>query len=234
VALAAGSVPLAASIAWGRAGLFDGPPPVAPRYVHLTAALLLPAVAVGLTELGRERRPVLALAIGLLLVGIPGNVAEIEPEVPAFLDIASEEVVLSVARAAETSSLDPSVHPLSATAGHVTVGWLQEGRREGRIPDPPAGTTPADVAQAALALAVVPVDGVGDRTCLDVPAGDVDVRPGDRLRIAAPTVTITQVAPGGPPASILLFAPGPELVVAVGDGPSALRLAPEAPVQRCR
>ena len=106
VALAVGSVPLALSIAWGRAGLFGGPPPVAPRYVHLTAALLLPAVAVGLTELGRDRRPVLGLAIALLLVGVPGNVAEIDPEPAPFFDPVSEELVLTVASQAESSQAD--------------------------------------------------------------------------------------------------------------------------------
>ena len=234
LALAAGSVPLAASIAWGRAGLFGGPPPIAPRYVHLTAALLLPAIAVGLTELGRDRRPVLALAIALLLVGIPGNVAEIEPEAAPFFDLVSEEIVLSVATAAESSHADRSLHPLSSGASHITVGWLQDGRRDGRIPDPPAGTPPEFVAQAALALAVLPIDEVGDRTCTDVPADAIEVDAGDRLRVEAPSVRIFREAPPGAPASILLFAPGPELLLTVEQGPLTLRLDPPAPVQRCR
>jgi hypothetical protein len=236
LALAAGSLPLAASIAWGRAGLFGGPPPIAPRYVHLTAALLLPAVAAGLSELGRDRRPALGLAIGLLLVGIPGNIAEIEPEAPPF-DLVSEPFVLSVAQQAEASPADPSLHPLSAGASHITVGWLQEGRREGRIPDPPAGTPPEYAARAALALAVQPVDGVGDRACTLLPADALDaveVVAGDRLRVSGPSIRISLVAPDGPPASILLFAPGPELVLAVEDGPLTIDVRPRTAVHRCR
>ena len=234
IALALGSLPLAASIAWGRAGIFGGPPPIAPRYVHLTAALLLPAIAVGLTELGRDRRPVLALGIGLLLVGIPGNIGEIEPEVPPFLNLVSEEMVLSVAQQAEDSPADPSLHPLSSGASHITIGWLQEGRRDGRIPDPPAGTPPEITARAALALAVLPVDEVGDRTCTDVDPAAIEVATGDVLRIEAGNVRVVRVAPAGPPAGILLFAPGPELLLTVEDGPLTLRLEPSAPVQRCR
>jgi hypothetical protein len=234
VALALGSLPLAASIAWGRAGIFGGPPPIAPRYVHLTAALLLPAIAVGLSELGRDRRPVLGLAIALLVVGIPGNIAEIRPEVPPFFDLVSEEVVLSVAERAEASPADPSLHPLSAGASHITVGWLQEGRRTGRIPDPPAGTAPSFGARADLALAVLPIDEVGDRSCTEVPAGAVEVQPGDRLRVRAPSVRVFRDAPAGPPASVLFFAPGDELVLIVEDGPLTLRFEPPVPVQRCR
>jgi hypothetical protein len=233
LALAAGSLPLAASIAWGRAGLFGGPPPVAPRYVHLTAALLLPAIAVGLTELGRDRRPVLGLAIGLLLVGIPGNIAEIEPEAPPF-DLTSQPFVLSVAQQSEASPADRSRQPLSAGASHITVGWLQDGRRDGQIPDPPAGTPPEYAERATLALAVVPVDEVGDRTCTQVPAGTVEVLRGDRLRVVAPSVPIARVTPEGPTAPILLFAPGDELVLAVEDGPLTLRFPAQVVVHRCR
>jgi hypothetical protein len=234
VALAVGSVPLALSIAWGRAGLFGGPPPVAPRYVHLTAALLLPAVAVGLTELGRDRRPVLGLAILLLLVGVPGNVAEIEPERAPFFDPVSEALVLTVASQAESSPADPSLQPLSTGSGHITVGWLQDGRREGRIPDPPDVTSPELAARAALALAVLPIDEVGERTCTDVPAEAIEVEAGDRLRVQASTIRIVREAPAGAPASIALFAPGDELLLTIERGPLTLRLDPAVPVQRCR
>ena len=200
MALAVGSVPLALSIAWGRAGLFGGPPPVAPRYVHLAAALLLPAVAVGLTELGRDRRPVLGLAIALLLVGVPGNVAEIEPEPAPFFDPVSEELVLTVASQAES---EPG-RAVAAAAEHRVRPHhrrlARDGRREGRIPDPPDDTSPELEARGPRPRR--PADRRHRRPDVHRRAGRaIEVEAGDRLRVQAPSIRVVREAPRWPAAS---------------------------------
>ena len=77
MALIAGMVALAASLGYTRGGSFY--PPFTPRYAYLIAVFSLPVVAWALARLAAGRPPLVLAASGLLLLGLPANVARIDP-----------------------------------------------------------------------------------------------------------------------------------------------------------
>jgi hypothetical protein len=230
-----GSLLLGLFVARGRAGIPFGPLPTSERFTHLAAALLLPGMAVGLSEVARRWRPFLFVACGLLVAGVPGNIHQISEVEPGVFTLGGEEFLLTVAEAAESSRTPRERRPLSVDAPLVTVGWLRDERARGRIPDPPRSTSPALRARAQLALAVVPADDGRGLTCRAVPPGLLTLRRGDRLVIDQRAVRVSQVGMAGPVATVAFFAKGSSSInLAVEDGPLVVRLEPADNVELCR
>ena len=105
------------------------------RYLHIIAALLLPALAVAADAIARRQRVLGVVVLALLLVGIPGNIASIGDNVgPAARYRAQRRVITGLPRAPLASSTPHSLHPTPSFAAEVTVGWLLAGAHSGRIP----------------------------------------------------------------------------------------------------
>ena len=139
VSLLVGAVVYLAIVGFGRAWFFGPEFARTSRYLHVVAALSLPAIAVATDALLRRWRIVGIAAAALFVVGIPGNIDLIvrygDSEAccgsPRALTLALPCIVLAHH---VPSRLQP-MPDLTRVEG-VTIGWLQSGVRSGRIPDP--------------------------------------------------------------------------------------------------
>jgi hypothetical protein len=165
LALLAGSGAFLVAVATSR-GTFGNEIAGSIRYVHVVAALTLPAVAVAADALVARWRPLGLLAVGLVLVGVPGNLL-------AGADDPSRN--LALARALKASLLTIAEHPAAVDAPRdlrpepgaarpVTVGWLLDAARDGRLPDAP-DVSDTDRATAELKLLLMERVGETGRAC---------------------------------------------------------------------
>lgn len=124
----------------GRAGSAAGPDVArASRYLYVTVALALPAVALAVDVVARRWRWAAPLVLFLLIVGIPGNMQ-------SFLDARHHEGathqqmrtrVLSLPHVPAAKNAPGWVHPdWRGPAWPITMDWLRSGLASGRIPDP--------------------------------------------------------------------------------------------------
>jgi hypothetical protein len=137
VALAAGSVIVLAITATGRLALgvdYAGQS----RYLHLVAAMTLPALAVAADALVTRWRPFFAGAILLFVVGIPGNVSTLADAQRNLTPLESSfrQMILALPRDPFARQVPRTLRPETFTARQVTIGWLLDGVAQHRIPAP--------------------------------------------------------------------------------------------------
>ncbi|HTD51170.1 MAG TPA: hypothetical protein VK771_11250, partial [Acidimicrobiia bacterium] len=106
------------------------------RYLHILAALVLPAIAVALDALLRRSRVLGIVAVAALLVGVPGNVAQANDYARRQrpVDDATRQLMLSIARTPLARSVPATLRPEPNRAPTVTLGWLLHGVASGRVP----------------------------------------------------------------------------------------------------
>jgi hypothetical protein len=109
------------------------------RYEHVLAAMLLPAIAVGVDYFARRQRVLVVAGVALLLVGIPGNIRTLvdtmRERAPSQQD--ARRLVLALAYTPRAKRVPRAVEPVQERPDRfVTVGWLLDGARSGRIPNP--------------------------------------------------------------------------------------------------
>jgi hypothetical protein len=161
-ALLVGAFVFLAISAVGRVAGFGPEAARASRYVHLFAAMTLPAIAVAADAVTRRWRGFAAVAVALLLLGVPGNVDGIRAEGRNRLTLGNPRRIEALAHSPYTRLVPRSTRPLggsgSGTVGffaegpeEVTVGWLRDGAASGRIPSPPP-MTPEEEAAISLDL----------------------------------------------------------------------------------
>ncbi|MGO9875595.1 MAG: hypothetical protein ACLPVY_17565 [Acidimicrobiia bacterium] len=169
VALAIGAAIFAGILAITRFGL-GAQFAASSRYLHIIAALVLPSLTVAADALARRRRALGVVAIALFLVGIPGNVADISHNVgPANRYREERRVIGALSHMALARDVPASLNPTPTFAAEVTVGWLLDGARNGRIP--PAGrATPTERATDTLRLSLEQLDGMRASTCVPLDA----------------------------------------------------------------
>jgi hypothetical protein len=145
----------------GRAGPagFGNPTPEASRYMHVAAALTLPALALAASTVADQWRRLAPLVPAIFLVGIPGNVQalndhmdEIAPYQHAF-----KRDMVSLPRSPVAARVPRWARPLSVLAPPVTIGWLLDAAASGRLPDP-GTSTQIEAATRRLRLSLVPDD----------------------------------------------------------------------------
>ncbi len=130
------------------------------RYLHLVAAMLLPALGVAADALIRRWRALLPVVLAALLVGIPGNLHAISRymKTPLITGQARyERFMLSLPYVPIAKDSPRGIVPDPQLAHFVTLGWLLDGAKSGRIPKP--HMTPADVAMDTLRLSFRQVYG---------------------------------------------------------------------------
>jgi hypothetical protein len=118
------------------------------RYLHIGAALLLPAVAVGIQYLFRRQTLVGALAVALLAIGVPQNIDRLRTTEALFTGIdlfgPDTEEIMSAMAHSELIDDVPRDAPLPTNVTwlvRLTVGWLADIGAAGRLP-PPDGVSP--------------------------------------------------------------------------------------------
>jgi hypothetical protein len=138
-----------------RAAAFETESARTGRYLYLFAALALPAVAVAADTLARRWRVLAPVVLGLLLIGIPGNVDALlqrRREERSF-QFEHRRLILTLPRLPIAREVPRSTRPEQHLAKPLTIGWLLDGVASGRIPRP-ARITPVDNATATLHLAL--------------------------------------------------------------------------------
>ena len=138
IALLAGSVVFLVATAIGRASFGSDYARIS-RYISLTAAMLLPALAVAADALARRWRLFLPVAMALLLVGIPSNLRGVAAAQRSLDSLYAKTrlTILTLPRDSLAAAAPRSLRPEQLTARYVTVGWLLDGVKQHRFPKPP-------------------------------------------------------------------------------------------------
>jgi hypothetical protein len=154
-ALLVGAVIFLAVAGVGRVAFFGAQYARSSRYLHVAAALCLPAIAVGADALLRRWRAIGIIAAALLVVGIPGNVDLIVRYDEEWTASArgQKNLVLALPHVPFARNVPRELHPMPELANPVTIGWLLSGVRSGRIPAP-RQVDPLTSAQANLRLSL--------------------------------------------------------------------------------
>jgi hypothetical protein len=135
------------------------------RYLHVVAALLLPALAVAADTIARARRPLVLVVLALLLMGVPGNISKIARNLgPSARYREQQRVIGALPRLKLASSTPRALHPAPSFAAEVTVGWLLDGARAGRVPAAHRASA-RHHATDVLRLSLEQLDGKGSARC---------------------------------------------------------------------
>ena len=163
IAMALGALVFLATTGRGRVEEYGVEFATASRYVHVTAALVLPAVALAADTLVRRWRWLALPALVVLLVGVPGNVQTLEtrtgPSPRLVLALAHDPALASAPRSLRPFArfLRPMVtREWSRSAQRISAGWLRDEADAGRIPE--LAGLPAEVEAEATALLALDVD----------------------------------------------------------------------------
>lgn len=190
LALAIGGVTFAVLTAYGRALLSSEP---AYRYLHATIVFVLPLVAVGVNELVRRWPRVLPVAMVLLLVGLPDNVAALDSRSPFVLG--NERSAFALATVAEEEDVDPDVRPQPLWIPGLRGEWLAHASRSGWFADQePLTDQERRTASLLLAVEVVEPESVGP--CDGDLTAPLTLEPGDRVRFGRGSVRVVETVDG--------------------------------------
>jgi hypothetical protein len=130
-ALLAGAVVFLTITALGRAVVRGADGARADRYVYLVAAMCLPALAVAADALVRRWSMLLPVALAIFAVGIPGNVRAFH-----LGGVTDRRMIETLPRDPLAARTPRSVRPDPVSARWVTIGWLRDAARAGRIASP--------------------------------------------------------------------------------------------------
>jgi hypothetical protein len=188
--LVAGAVTFVLLAGTARATLSLNP---ASRYRYVVAALALPAIAVAVSALARHWRPAAVLGAGLLLAGLPGNVAALEPSGPQRFTLGSRGLITVLADTAVPPGVPATMEPLPLAPG-MTVGWLRAAGADGKVPRP----DPDELHLRPSAVMSMSLQQLGDGTLgacrVQSGAERVELRRGEVLRVRSGWVAVSKVA----------------------------------------
>ena len=123
------------------------------HYLHVGAALALPAVAVSVDAIGRRRRTATPVLLVLLIAGVPGSIAKaVDFAHAAGKWGVTKDTILSIGRMPEARQAPRSLPPDPSFAPEVTVGWILDGVASGRIRARDPGSTVAATNRLRLSL----------------------------------------------------------------------------------
>jgi hypothetical protein len=161
----------------------------------------MPAIALAVATIQR-RWPRLSVAmIALLAVGVPGNIAD-------FIDYrldrqATDDAfgirqhLLADARDPLAKQLPRSFQPEPGLAEEVTIGWLLDSSRSGRIPSP-TGVPPKQQATTTLELALQASPNARPRSCrILVGPTELVLQKGDSLAARTGAISIVYLPTDG-------------------------------------
>ncbi len=237
VALLCGAVVFLATIATGRAGhltfFFNGGPEYARegRYVYLVAAMALPAIALAADAIIRRWRVLAAIVLILPIIGLPGNLHEFVDFRHSYKALAGvRERILIAPRVPLAAQLPRSVEPDHFNAPGLTLGWLIDGVRSGRVPAPRSATR-GDVATVTLKLALTTSTDARVDPCIALRGPTERVlQKGESITLARGTATVVYLPPGGVPSRPVAFSDpfkgSASVTLVASAGPLRLRVTP--------
>jgi hypothetical protein len=147
-ALVLGSFVFLAISGYGR-GYFGAEAARASRYLDLVAAMWLPLIAAAATVIARRWRLAGVLVIALLLIGTIGNTKllwEYPLKTPGSRAFVNQVLVL--AHSDLLAGVPDHVKPFPEFARDISAGWLADGVRSGRIPQPGPGPIEAGLRES--------------------------------------------------------------------------------------
>ena len=195
------------------------------RYVDVTAALTLPAIAVAADVFVRRWKALLPLAVIVFVVGVPGNISAMRRH--GFVDRGSALTMLTLPRVPMAEKVPRDTRPEPILAHEVTIGWLLDGVASGKIP-PPRIDDAGFRANATVILAL----GQGFSSTLPSPCHTLRSRerrrlvPGQRIGIENGSLSVSLAYANGRFARTYSRALGDVLVV---RAPIAVSFAPAPP-----
>jgi hypothetical protein len=166
-AMLVGAFAFAAETGFGRADLVEQGHRTMRigHYMFVVALLALPAVALVIDELARRRRLVTVVAAALFLVVIPPNIhtfVSVE-NARGRREASFRNVVLLIPRLPVTKVVPREQVPLAGVATPVTVGWLLDGLRDGKLPKPHVTPVNTAIATLRVSLQLRPTGATGCR-----------------------------------------------------------------------
>lgn len=189
-ALLVGAVVFFGITTWGRYSPDRGQLIESSRYLHVGAALLIPALAVGADALARRWRPLLPVFVVLLLLPIPSNLDGFDG---TFFGEAYNDQRLRILTTAPRfdfarevpRDVQPVPDPFAGTG--VTIGFLLDAVDDGRLVPSHHTITPTEenTFRIRLGLRQAPVP-TGFHGCEVLPAPhDVQLAEGDTFRLTS-------------------------------------------------
>ena len=156
------------------------------RYIYIVAAMLMPAIAVAATQVILRWSWSWVFVVLILILGVPGNIALLHRNNHLHTLDAYRQFILSIPRLPVASRLPGSVRPDPYYDASITLGWLLDGVRSGRIPAPSPPPTQAQITYWTLQLAWQPgTTGIAG-TCKSLPLpASAQVKSGTRMTISA-------------------------------------------------
>lgn len=192
VALVVGLVALAASLGYTRGG--SAYPPFTPRYTYLVGAFTVPVAAWALGRLTEGRRSWTLGACGLLLLGLPANIARIGPS-NAYdeKNLGDPDLIGALASVASAEDATPGYE----LYGFITNEDIIRAERHGKVP---TGSGSPDVRGRALLMVALGAGSSPAAGCRAVDhAGPVTLERGDRLQVGGSQVELSLASdPEGP------------------------------------
>jgi hypothetical protein len=168
-----------------------------PQYLGVTAALVLPALAIAADAVIHRWSMLTPVVLVALVIGIPGNISILTKDIgPRASFDGYREFILSLPRLAGAQQVPSSIHPDPAFDPYLTMGWLRAGERSGRIP-PPGPVPTEDRANWTLALDLEATShrAQGDCAAVALPA-TVRLGEKDTITFRSPT-NVTYLARNG-------------------------------------
>ena len=171
----------------------------ASRYVYVVAATTLPALAVAADALVRRWRYLAIPLLALVAIALPGNIRDFHNQ-ETVLDptFALEKAAVVGSAAAPEAKQVPKLTVVMPEGGfganEVTIGWLLQQERAGRIP-PPVDTDPLTTNSVKVRLGLRPTRAAPTPAgpCREV-SDPLDVQPtvGQVFRIKTPVAVSTR------------------------------------------
>ena len=164
----------------------------ASRYVYIGAVLLLPAITAAASLLAVRKPQLIVAAVVLLLVGLPGNAAQLHPW---SLAVGSPRVLVAASQSPRLDEVPASLRlNLADTGGFVNAGWLREAKDQGKLPS--LGVSEHDHQLATFALTFRLVDHPA-AACHAIMAGSpITVLPSDVIDLPVGTTRIKLLSNG--------------------------------------
>lgn len=196
-ALAVGSVIFIGSAGLVRAGASGAHnADYVSRYVYVSAAMMLPAVAIAATALARRWRVFGPIVMATFLVALPGNYHDLASNGANFPKNYRHRFLV-LAHSPVTHQLPRWMRVPPLGYGWMNVGWMIAGVKSGRIPDP-GPVSASDAATAALDLQLSPY--VVSRThgaCRVVEGKTFVLETGDELIAASGNFSLVAITDQG-------------------------------------
>ena len=167
----------------------------AERYLHVGAALALPAIAAGAEALAKRCVALGALALVPLALGLPGNLDQLAHTSP-YRRGDHRHQLFAIAHSPFVDDVPPDTPALPSRmfALPLTTGWLSQQAAAGRIPEPDLAEDPTADLTATNTIALAQEPGTDDGPAcprLTTPVRRT-LQPGESLRFTGPIdVTVT-------------------------------------------